>query len=517
MLAHLSLSLSIITLAVGAFGLWVLREQRACRTVRHWCQLTAWLSLAFSLVFSACVFTGNLPPANDGLFSALFQRWHLQGVLIPYILLMGILVQRFSYQYLQADGDYTQFFLKLKVLVVSLLLFVLANHSVVLFSAWAISGWVLCQLIGHTKTTAAVHSKQHAWHTFLMGDGFMLVGLVILWQVFASPYITDWLATTPQPSWLLGVGLACVVVSGFTKTANIPFAKWLPHTLTAPTPVSAIMHAGFVNSGAILFAKLAPVLVQFPMIMAGILVVGLVSALWGSVAMMVQTDVKRYLTFSTIGQMGFMMMECGLGAFHLAIGHLIIHGLFKSRLFLASGSVVGQLQAIRNTQHRIVHQWQDKPAAVLAAVVGLTAVAFGLVSLVPAIQQLLVELPPLLLVVLVLSVGFTQLALVRTKGVRLFGMSVALTFALILLLGYVAYEGAAVQLFPGLHYTHLFANASWQWGVTIMFSGLGLVALVLSSKLVGLPKRFQDWWYIALLNASGHFPQSTTFAHRSQS
>jgi NADH-quinone oxidoreductase subunit L len=125
-----------------------------------------------------------------------------------------------------------------------------------------------------------------------------------------------------------------------TKSAQFPFHFWLIGTIEAPTPVSALMHAGIVNAGGFLVNRLAPLFGLAPTTLHLMFVIGGVTALIGATAMLTQTSVKRRLVYSTMGQMGYMVMECGLGAFALAVFHLCAHGLFKATLFLNSGSVI---------------------------------------------------------------------------------------------------------------------------------------------------------------------------------
>ena len=112
--------------------------------------------------------------------------------------------------------------------------------------------------------------------------------------------------------------------------------------MEGPTPVSALMHAGIVNAGGILLNRFAPLYLQTDSVLHWVFLVGLVTAVIGSILMLAQSDIKKALGYSTMGQMGFMIMECGVGAFSLAIFHLISHGLFKGTLFLSAGSVIHQ-------------------------------------------------------------------------------------------------------------------------------------------------------------------------------
>jgi NADH-quinone oxidoreductase subunit L len=129
-----------------------------------------------------------------------------------------------------------------------------------------------------------------------------------------------------------------LVVTIMTKSAQFPFHVWLPGTIEAPTPVSAMLHAGIVNAGGFLVNRLAPLYGMAPTTLYLLFVVGALTALIGAAAMLAQPSIKRTLVYSTMGQMGYMVMECGLGAFALAIFHLCAHGLFKATLFLNSGT-----------------------------------------------------------------------------------------------------------------------------------------------------------------------------------
>ncbi|WP_281176523.1 proton-conducting transporter transmembrane domain-containing protein, partial [Haloparvum sedimenti] len=126
------------------------------------------------------------------------------------------------------------------------------------------------------------------------------------------------------------------------QSALFPFHTWLLSSMTAPTPASALMHAGFVNAGGILLTRFAPLLADDRAVMSILVVVGAFSALLGQALLLVQTDVKRELGASTIAQMGFMILQCGLGFFAAAITHLILHGFYKAYLFLSSGAAVEQ-------------------------------------------------------------------------------------------------------------------------------------------------------------------------------
>ena len=256
---------------------------------------------------------------------------------------ISFIVHCFSINYMQAEGQYKRYFIELNWLVAAILLFVSANHTVLLGAAWVAMSFAMWRLLRHKHAwKPAQQAARLALQTFLIGYVFFLVGFACLCQTAHSLELSTLIttlanhATTPLET----LGLGFIAVAALTKSANIPFFAWLPNTMTAPTPVSAIMHAGFVNSGGFLLSLLSPLYARHPELLMGLFWMGGLSALFGVLAMMVQSDIKRYLAFSTIGQMGFMIMQCGLGAFPAAMIHIVTHGFLKASLFLGTGSTI---------------------------------------------------------------------------------------------------------------------------------------------------------------------------------
>src|SRR5690606_5255778 len=131
-----------------------------------------------------------------------------------------------------------------------------------------------------------------------------------------------------------------IICGALLKSAQFPFHTWLPDTMGTPTPVSTLMHAGIINAGGYLVIRLSPLLVENTTAMLFLATIGAVTLASASLVMLTQTSVKRMLAYSTIAQMGFMLLQCGLGAYALAVLHLIAHSLYKAHAFLSSGSTV---------------------------------------------------------------------------------------------------------------------------------------------------------------------------------
>ncbi|NDH07095.1 hypothetical protein EBX93_14445, partial [bacterium] len=149
------------------------------------------------------------------------------------------------------------------------------------------------------------------------------------------------LETPPLVTW---VGLF-LVLAAMTKSAQFPFHTWLPDTMETPTPVSALMHAGVINAGGFLIIRLSPLVTLSPMALDILAIVGSMTALMGSLLMLTQTSIKRSLAYSTIAQMGFMMLQCGLGAFIPALLHILAHSFYKAHAFLSSGGILESANA----------------------------------------------------------------------------------------------------------------------------------------------------------------------------
>ncbi len=163
------------------------------------------------------------------------------------------------------------------------------------------------------------------------------------------------------------VVVICILMAALIQSALFPVQNWLMSSMTAPTPASALMHAGFVNAGGILLTRFAPLMVELEIMMALTVVVGATSAVLGKIWKTVQPAFKRQLGCSTVGQMGFMILQCGLGFFTAALAHLILHGFYKAYLFLGYGEAV---------EHKTPHEKQasrDLPGLLVSGFWSLVA------------------------------------------------------------------------------------------------------------------------------------------------
>lgn len=268
----------------------------------------------------------------------------LSLLLCSLVLLVSFIVHRFSLRYMHGDRLYQRFFLLLSTLTLTAMLMVLADNLFLFWGAWSLSNLLLVLLMMHKKEwVASKNSGLLALYTLSIGSLCLLIAFIIL----SVTYSTSFISTLTQPVnsgnlSLLALAIGLILVGALAQSGLFPFHRWLVSSLNSPTPVSAFMHAGLVNGGGILIVKFAPLMMLYPELLTALFVVGSISALLGTAWKLMQHDVKKMLACSTMAQMGFMMMQCGVGLFAAAIAHLCWHGLFKAYLFLSSGSAVKQ-------------------------------------------------------------------------------------------------------------------------------------------------------------------------------
>ncbi|WP_049898922.1 proton-conducting transporter membrane subunit [Natrinema sp. J7-1] len=252
------------------------------------------------------------------------------------------IVHSYSRRYMAGDGDIDRFFARVLGFTVAVMTMTAANHVALFVAAWLAMGLLMASLIGHVRDWSQARAAGRIARRYFLASSALLGGsvAVLVWATGATTLtgVLGGLEGVPRTVGL--VAAAGVVLAAIIQSALVPFHGWLLSSMTAPTPASALMHAGFVNAGGILLTRFAPLVGDRLVVMSVIALVGAGSALLGQAMILVQTDVKRKLGCSTIAQMGFMILQCGLGFFAAAIAHLILHGFYKAYLFLSSGAGV---------------------------------------------------------------------------------------------------------------------------------------------------------------------------------
>ena len=233
------------------------------------------------------------------------------------------IVHSYSRRYLADHDRVDRFFATVFGFTLIVMVLVAANHIALFALAWVAMGLAMAELIGHVKGwPQAQAAASVARRYFLASGGLLAVALGVLWSSTGATTVSGINAaaeTVPQTLWLVAAG--ALLLAAMIQSALVPFHTWLLASMTAPTPASALMHAGF---------------------MLLVVAVGAASALLGKLLKSVQADIKSQLGCSTVGQMGFMIMQAGLGFFGAAITHLVLHGFYKAYQFLSSGDAVTQ-------------------------------------------------------------------------------------------------------------------------------------------------------------------------------
>ncbi len=273
-------------------------------------------------------------------------------VMLILISFIGLVISRYSLRYLDGEATQGRFLRWISFTLGSVMLMVISRNLVMFTAAWMLTSFGLHQLLTYYPDRSwAVWAARKKFLVSRLGDLMLLSALgLTFWQLGSSEYTNLFAAMNDSPTettllvTLIGVFLA---LGALSKSAQFPFHTWLPDTMETPTPVSALMHAGIINAGGFLVIRLSPLISHSPPALKLLTLVGGFTALFGSVVMLTQTSIKRSLAYSTIAQMGFMMLQCGLGAYSAAMLHIVAHSLYKAYSFLSCGSVLESAARVR--------------------------------------------------------------------------------------------------------------------------------------------------------------------------
>jgi NAD(P)H-quinone oxidoreductase subunit 5 len=287
------------------------------------------------------------------------------------------IVHSYSRRYMAGSTHETKFFLATSGFTTVVMALVAADNVALFGLLWVTMGLVMAELVGTNEGWKQAQAAAGTARKYFLASSVLLgVALTVLWWATGATTLSGIGAaadTLAGPVWL--VAASALVLAAMIQSALIPFHGWLLSSMTAPTPASALMHAGFVNAGGILLTRFAPVVTVDSTFMLAVVAVGAASAGGGKLLKSVQTDVKGKLGCSTVGQMGFMIMQAGLGFFGAAITHLVLHGFYKAYQFLSSGEQVEHTTPSETTEHTVGRA----TSAVGSLVALLTGLAGGVV------------------------------------------------------------------------------------------------------------------------------------------
>ena len=287
---------------------------------------------------------------RSGSFRADFAFYldQLSLVMLLVVTGVGFLIHVYSIGYMWDDPSYYRFFSYLNLFMFFMLTLVLANNYLLMFIGWEGVGLASYLLIGFWFTKdSAVSAGKKAFIVNRIGDFGFLIALFLLIKQFDSlNFVQVFGAVTPLPPETAGAGLLTAVgillmIGACGKSAQIPLYIWLPDAMEGPTPVSALIHAAtMVTAGVYMVARSHVIFDRAPIALTVVAIIGTLTAFFAATIGIVQTDIKKVLAYSTISQLGYMFMACGVGAFSAGIFHLMTHAFFKGLLFLAAGSVI---------------------------------------------------------------------------------------------------------------------------------------------------------------------------------
>ena len=264
---------------------------------------------------------------------------------------IGWVVVRYASNYLDGEPRQGAFTAWLCLTLAAVLTLVMAGNLLQLVLAWIATSLFLHRLLlFYPQRVAAQRAARKKFLTARIGDGALIGASLLLFVKFGTSDITQILGDARMN------GIADVYTTGaagllalaaLLKSAQFPTHGWLTEVMETPTPVSALLHAGVINAGGFLLIRFADVMVLSPSVLAALVMVGGFTAIFGGLVMLTQPAVKTSLAWSTVGQMGFMVLECGLALFPLALLHILAHSLYKAHSFLVSGAAVDTIAANR--------------------------------------------------------------------------------------------------------------------------------------------------------------------------
>ena len=287
----------------------------------------------------------------------------LSGTYALFITFVGFLIHVFAVGYMHGEDGFYRFFAYLNLFMFAMLTLVLADNFVLMFVGWEGVGLCSYLLIGYyLKRKEAGDAAKKAFITNRVGDWGFVLGMMLTFFVtgsvsfFANPATgaaaqtaLSYFKTQPVEPFTLGIIFAggatsiamLLFIGAIGKSAQIPLYVWLPDAMAGPTPVSALIHAAtMVTAGVYMIVRCSEIFVHAPTAMFIVAIIGAATALFAATIGIAQNDIKKVLAYSTISQLGYMFLACGVGAFIAAIFHVITHAFFKALLFLGSGSVI---------------------------------------------------------------------------------------------------------------------------------------------------------------------------------
>lgn len=385
------------------------------------------------------------PFGTDAAFAFALRFDAVSAVMAALVAWLGVVVIGYSRRCLAGDPGQPRFLGGLSLTLGAVLTLALAGHLLLLLAAWIATSLCLHRLLLFYPDRAGARFAARKKFVFSrVGDGCLLGAALVLHahhHTFDLGAILDAFASGRTGG--AGVAAGLLACCAMLKSAQFPFHSWLPDTMDTPTPVSAFMHAGIVNAGGFLVVRMAPVFAAAPAASALLAIAGTLTAGFGALVMLAQPGVKRALAYSTIAQMGFMLLQGGLGAYGMSLLHIVAHSLYKAHAFLTAGSTVGA-----PSRAAVPLRTPTLALGVLSGGTAVLAAALAWQFLRPA-----ADLPDgvfVLILALALAYGSARLWSAAGVGLRSLGLGFAAA-VLIALVSLSLHAGAATAFAPLPH------------------------------------------------------------------
>lgn len=287
--------------------------------------------------------------SGDFMSFASLQVDPLSAIMILVVSGVGFLIHIYSVGYMHNDEGFSRYFAYLNLFSLAMLILVLADNFLLMFVGWEGVGLCSYLLIGFWyERKSASDAGKKAFVVNRVGDFGFILAILLIFVTFGTINFSEVFHAAPDALQSGGIIVTIITILLFVgavgKSAQLPLYTWLPDAMEGPTPVSALIHAAtMVTAGVYMVSRCSALYVMAPVSMTAVAVVGAATALFAAIIGLAQNDIKRVLAYSTVSQLGYMFLACGVGAYVAGIFHLMTHAFFKALLFLGSGSVIHAL------------------------------------------------------------------------------------------------------------------------------------------------------------------------------
>jgi len=426
-------------------------------------------------------------------------------VMLLLVAVLGVVIVRYSRTYLHGDPGLVRYQRWLLLTLSAVTALVVANNLLVVALGWTATSLALHQLLTfYSDRKAALVAAHKKFLVSRLADICLLVCLALVHRDVGSldlDRIAAWAVSHPDLTPSMQVAAVLVVMAVALKSAQLPFHGWLTQVMEAPTPVSALLHAGVVNVGGFVLIRLAPWMARAELAQLLLVVIGLVTAVLAALVMTTRVSVKVALAWSTCAQMGFMLVQCGLGLWHLALLHLVAHSLYKAHAFLSAGTAVEGWRLEALTKRPPV---PSRGRFAVAIVLALGTAALGVAALRHVLALSPADALSVPVLAILVSLSMVPLLAQRASG-AVASVAVAARVSGVVLL-YVGWHAAAAQLMP----PHAGVSNALGWVlVAVGFVGLFAVKATLQRTPDGRAARALYPWLFAGLYLDERFTRLT--------